>query len=59
MKDGKPAKDEEPVDSDMATMNAQTYAYFTVAYWYSPQEWDGKERVSFFDGRPRLSTWTK
>ncbi|KAJ5154882.1 uncharacterized protein N7500_010321 [Penicillium coprophilum] len=45
-------KDGTPVDSFMATMNAQTYAYFAVAYWYSLQEWGGKKRVSFFDGAP-------
>lgn len=44
----------EPVD---ATMNAQTYAYFAVTYWYSLQEWGGKERVSFFDGTPGLAEW--
>ncbi|OQE11332.1 hypothetical protein PENFLA_c072G03336 [Penicillium flavigenum] len=45
------------VDSYMATMNAQTYAYFAVAYWYSLQGWNDKERVSFFAGRPAFAEW--
>lgn len=39
----------------MATMNAQTYAYFAMSYWYSLQEWDGKERVTFDAGKPVLA----
>ncbi|KAJ6132372.1 hypothetical protein N7471_007587, partial [Penicillium samsonianum] len=35
--------DGTPVDSFMATMNAQTFAYFAVAYWYSVLEWVGKK----------------
>lgn len=38
-------------------MNAQTYAYFAVAYWYSLQEWGGKKRALFFDGSPILAEW--
>ncbi|KAI9930618.1 hypothetical protein AWENTII_007418 [Aspergillus wentii] len=47
----------EKVRRYYATLNAQSFVYFAMSYWYYLQEWHGRDPITFYAGRAVSSDW--
>lgn len=46
------------LDRDRAIMNAETYVYFSLAYWYYYHDWsNGKKKITFYPGYAVYWDW--
>lgn len=46
------------LDRDEAIRNAETYMFFSLAYWYWHHEWNnGKQKITFYPGYAVYDDW--